>query len=555
MTPIPMLVVKPLPSGTAAYEAKRAEILQRVVAPIPKEYLLSQEIIDNAGKNVINIPATCGLLSARELEITTVKDAFALAEAIANKTYTAVEVATAFCKRAVIAHQLTSCLTDWFMDEAVSRAAELDKHLQETGKTVGPLHGVPISIKTHMPIKGRPSSTGLILTEKIDDKDCPLVAILRAAGAVFYCKTNQPQAIMHLESTSYYGRTLNPHNTGLTAGGSSGGEAALVAMRGSILGVGSDIGGSIRGPAAFCGIYGFKPTTLYVPVEGILDAYTPGALNLIGAMGPMAVSLRDMDLFMKVVIGAEPHLDSPVLMPIPWTGLETAGNGKKLRIGIMRSDGVIQPQPPITAALEWASSRLKDAGVEVRDFSPYQTARAIKNLRQVYWPCGVKDVRKALEDGGEPIQPLTEWIFKDAVPEEESSVHSVYDQKLERQAYWREFAKHWNEQQVDVILCPAYAGPAGEHDTAYYWNYTGLWNYLDCPGAVFPTPITVQGKEGTDDYSNGAGETEECKQTRLRWKEGDFDGAPVNLQIVARRYHDNQLFQALEYLKPILNLS
>lgn len=555
MAEIPMLVVKPLQVGTAAYEAKRAEIIQRVVAPIPKEYLLSQEVIDSAGKNVTDIPATCGLLSARELEITTIHDAYALAEAIANKTYTAVEVATAFCKRAVIAHQLTTCLTDWFMDEAVARAAELDKHLEETGKTVGPLHGVPVSVKSHMPTKGRISSSGFIVTEKIHDEDCQLVAILRAAGAVYYCKTNQPQAIMHIESTSYYGRTLNPHNTSLSAGGSSGGEAALIAMRGSILGIGSDIGGSIRGPAAFCGIYGFKPTTLYVPVDGILDAYTPGGLNLVGTMGPMAVSLRDMDLFMRTAIGAEPHLDAPGLIPIPWTGLQTTGNANKFRIGIMSTDGVIQPQPPVTAALDWARSKLEAAGIEIREFSPYQTVKAIENLRKIYWPCGVKDAYTAMEDSGEPVHPLTDWIFRDAVPEEESSVHSVYAQKLEREAFWKAFAKHWNEQQVDVVLCPAYAGPAGQHDTAYYWNYAALWNYLDCPGAVFPTPIKIEGKEGTEDYSNGVGETEECRQTRLRWKEGGFDGAPVNLQLVARRYHDNQLFEALEYLKPILGLS
>lgn len=550
-----MLVVKPLPVGTASYEAKRAEIIQRVVAPIPKEYLLSQEIIDSVGKNVMDIPATCGLLSARELEITTIHDAYALAEAIANKMYTSVEVATAFCKRAVIAHQLTTCLTDWFMDEAVARAAELDKHLGETGKTVGPLHGVPVSIKSHMPTKGRPTSSGFILTEKIHDEDCQLVAIIRAAGAVFYCKTNQPQAIMHIETTSYYGRTLNPHNTSLSAGGSSGGEAALIAMRGSILGIGSDIGGSIRGPAAFCGIYGFKPTTLYVPLDRILDAYAPGALNLVGSMGPMAVSLRDMDLFMRTVIGAEPHLDCPGLIPIPWTGVHTPGNAKKIRIGIMSTDGVIHPQPPVTAALDWARSKLQTAGIEVREFSPYQTTKAIENLRQIYWPCGVEGAYKLMDDAGEPVHPLTDWIFRDAVPEEESSVHSVYAQKVEREAFWKEFAKHWNEQQVDVVLCPAYAGPAGQHDTAYYWNYAALWNYLDCPGAVFPTPITVKGKEDSEDYSNGVGETEECRQTRLRWKEGDFEGAPVNLQVVARRYHDNQLFQALEYLKPILGLS
>lgn len=555
MPSLPVRIVKPCPPGSEAYETKRAAVLQEFSDSIPESLWLSQETIDNAGKDVTKIPSTCGLLSARELEITESHDAYSLAEAIANKTYSAVEVTIAFCKRAAIAHQLVCCLTEWFMDEAVARAKELDDCLLKTGARVGPLHGVPVSIKAHAPMKGHYSSTGFINTITKNKEDCHIVQVLRDAGAVFYCKTTQPQAIMHLETTSFYGRTLNPHNSNLSAGGSSGGEAALIALRGSVLGLGTDIGGSIRGPAAFCGIYGFKPTTNYVTNTGYLEAPTPCVLNVLGAAGPMATSLRDMDFFMSIAIGAQTYLQNPNMIPIPWTGLKTPPGPKPLKVGFMMTDGAIQPQPPVTRALSWAREKLLAAGVQVVDFQPYKTAEAIANIRKVYYCNGSAGIKQCLKDADEPAHPLTEWIMADAVPEEEATVDTAYAQRLQRDAFWIEFAKHWNVQEADVIILPAFVGPACEHDTAWYWNYTALWNYLDCPGAVFPTPVVTEANEASIAYKATEALSEECKRVRELWESGDFEGAPINLQIVARRYHDNQLFQALESIKPILGLS
>lgn len=255
---VALAVVQPRsPSrGTPEYEKKRAELLKSLAEKVPDELRLPATLINDPPLDVSTVPSTCNILTVKEVEITEDYDAVGLAEAIASKKFTAVDVAAAFAKRAIIAHQLTCCLTQWFMDEALKQAKELDDYLDKTGKTMGPLHGVPISIKEHMPIAGTISSQGCIASTFLDSEDSHMVGMLRAMGAVFYCKTNQPQAIMHLETTSHYGRTLNPFNIHLSAGGSSGGEGALVAMKGSILGVGTDIGGSIRCPSAFCGIYG-----------------------------------------------------------------------------------------------------------------------------------------------------------------------------------------------------------------------------------------------------------------------------------------------------------
>ncbi|KZZ96834.1 acetamidase [Moelleriella libera RCEF 2490] len=542
----------PLLKGTPAYEETRHLILREFAAPVPQSLVLPENLIRNPPKNVTGIPRECGILSEADLDITDNHDASALAQAIASGKLTSVQVVTAFAKRALVAHQLTCCLTEWFMDEAIQRAQELDHHLATTGTTVGPLHGVPISIKDHIPVAGHWKDQGFIDTRTKDEHDCQLVAILRSAGAVFYCKTNQPQSIMHLETTSFYGRTLNPHNINLSSGGSTGGEAALIALRGSVLGVGSDIGGSIRGPSSFCGIYGFKSTSYSLPMGGFTgDTGMPAELNVLCSTGPMCRTLRDMDLFMRVVAAAKPWMEDPRIIPLPWSGSEE--KAADFKIGLMMHDGVIVPQPPVTRALQWAKSQLESAGFQVRPFAPINVAQIMKNIRQAYWPAGPHAIDKHLEMAGEPKHPLTEWILADA-PTEELSATEVFRQRLARDEMRRAFSLSWQAQDVDFVLCPAFVGPACSHDTARHWNYTAMWNYLDCPAAVVPTPIKTQSKADEADYADKEPLSDACRDVRRLWKEGDFEGAPINLQFVGRRYHDNGLFGMLAAVKDALEL-
>ncbi|ATY65470.1 acetamidase [Cordyceps militaris] len=555
---LPVVSPKALVSGTPEFEAARTSLLDEFGAKVPPELRLPKELIAHPPKNVTHIPRECGLLSADEVAITEHYDATDLAAAIASQKYTAVAVARAFAKRAIIAHQLTCCLSEWFMDEAVAQAQALDHHLASTGTTVGPLHGVPISVKEHMPLAGHWSSVGFLDTRVRDAADCQMMAILRAAGAVFYCKTNQPQSIMHLETTSaLWGRALNPHNVGLSAGGSTGGEAALVAMRGSVLGVGTDIGGSVRGPAGFCGIFGFKATSYTLPQDDFIAGGAAAELNVLCSAGPMCTSLRDMDLFMTVMAAAKPYLSDPRLVPIPWTGLRGGGaTPAPLRIGFMMGDGVILPQPPVLKALEWAKAKLTGAaaadGFSVTTFTPYKVAEAMKNIRKAYYPDGGKTVKAHLAATGEPMLPLTQWIIKDAEGPDVTSA-GVLEQRLTRDKFRGDFAKHWTAQDVDVVVCPVFVGPACEHESAFYWNYTAFWNYVDCPGVVIPTPIRA-GKRGSEAYASADALGEQDKHVRELWAKGDFEGAPVNIQIVARKYHDNELFAALARMKSALEM-
>ncbi|OBS16851.1 hypothetical protein FPOA_12561 [Fusarium poae] len=266
------MVTSAMPRGSADFEAKRTTLMQAFAAKVPAEYRLPPELIQNPPADLSRIPSTCGKLTDEEIAITENYDAVGLLQAIAKKTYTAVAVIKAFSKRAIIAHQLTCCLAQWFMEEAVKQATALDAYLETHGKPIGPLHGLPVSIKDHMHIAGTFSSQGCFASIVKDQEDCKVVASLRSQGAIFYCKTNQPQSLMHLETDSHWGRVLNPYNIHLSAGGSTGGEAALIALRGSVMGIGTDIGGSIRAPSAFCGIYGFKPTSSTLSTEGMITA-------------------------------------------------------------------------------------------------------------------------------------------------------------------------------------------------------------------------------------------------------------------------------------------
>ncbi|PNH34577.1 hypothetical protein BJF96_g2226 [Verticillium dahliae] len=433
--PFCVLQVKPVPRGTDAFEAKRADILQAFSEKVPHAHFLSKDIIDNAPPDVSNIPVTCGILSPLELAITENYDAVGLAAAIASRKFTAVSVATAFSKRAIIAHQLTCCLTQWFMAEAIEQAAHLDAHLDATGKTVGPLHGVPVSIKEHIPIAGKPSSAGCLGSIAIDSEDCQMTAILRSMGAVFYCKTNQPQTIMHLESDSLWGRVLNPFNTRLSAGGSTGGEAALIAMKGSVL-------------------------------------------------------------------GNRSH----------------QSNGRRPGLAQLLSDP------------EYAGA------VEVTSFKPFGAADAWSKIRRTYWPDGGQGARDEIVATGEPLHPLSEWIWKDAEPHGMLTAQDVALMRKDRDDFRIKFARSWAEQDVDVVLGPAYIGPACAHDTAFTWTYTSLYNFIDYPGVVFPTPIVTQRGEKYD--ASYVPLSDACREARRLWDESDFEGAPINLQLVARKYHD-----------------
>ncbi|KAI0596818.1 acetamidase [Biscogniauxia sp. FL1348] len=511
------------------------------------------------------------ILSEEELTITeaTLED---LIEKLASGQWTSTAVIKAFMRRAGLAQKLTNCITELLPERALKRAADLDAYFAANKKPVGPLHGVPISVKEHVGMAGCDLNVGFVgWVGNVAEEDAHILKCLRDAGAVFYVRTTQPQTLMHIEtSNNLYGTTVNPYNTTLTAGGSSGGEGALLGLRGSLLGIGTDIGGSIRSPAANNGVFGYKPTSLRLPVAG-WHATMMGSDHILAAIGPLSTSLAGLKLFAKSVLDREPWLREPSLVPIPWREAGDAGHKgagcSRVRIGVMPDDGVVMPHPPIRRAMAELVEKLrKSPDVEVVEWKPWDHDRAWSIIASLYFCDGGADETAAIESSGEPWRPLSRWILKENPHVREHTIPSLWAANRERDAYRAQYAQRWSDaaadgRPVDAVLCPVGPGAAPKLETSRYWGYTAQWNLLDYPAVVFPTRDCVSpDKDGPGSGARGAEHAypegyeprgESDRYNYELWREHGAEGyrdAPISLQLVGRRYEDEKLFSALEIL-------
>ncbi|KAI9815959.1 MAG: hypothetical protein M1827_001951 [Pycnora praestabilis] len=536
----------------------RAETIAKVRPPIP-------DVPSKLPLNVTGIPKE--LLSSREIELTETAPE-ELVASLASGKLTSTEITNAFLRRAGLASKLANCVTELLPEQALERAKYLDEYYSEHKKPIGPLHGLPISVKEHIAMKGLDLNAGFIAwVGRIPDESAHILQILWKAGCVFYVRTPQPQTIMHLEtSNNLYGTTVNPFNRGLTSGGSSGGEGALIGLRGSCLGIGTDIGGSIRSPCANNGLYGFRPTTHRLPMDGLSMAMD-GAESIVPVIGPMTTTLEGVKLFMKILIDAKPWLTEPKLLPFPWRDdksyLEKDGK-TKLKVAILWSDGVVKPQPPVIRAMKEVAEKLKGVeGVELVDWKPYKHDYAWDIISSLYFCDGAQEDIAAMEASGEPMMPLTEFILKN--PNVKShSIADLWSWHIKRDAYKSEYAQHWNstatstgpmgepEGVVDVILCPVGPGPAPILETSKWWGYTSQWNVLDYPAAIFPvSKVDVEKDVKGEGYEPM---NERDKDNYDLYDPETYRDAPVSLQLVGRRYDDEKVIEALDFIKSEIGL-
>jgi amidase len=296
--------------------------------------------------------------------------------------------------------------------EALEDAAKLDEYMLVHGKPMGILHGLPVSVKEHVKVKDTPATSALIAwANDISEEDALIVKTFREQGAVFHAKTTNPQTLMALETNSnLFGRTTNPYNTTLTCGGSTGGEGALLAMGGSPLGIGTDIGGSIRVPSAFCGVYGFKPTIGRLPHSG-LTGLSDGMQNLVGVIGPLARCIEDLELFCVAGLNHEPWKYEPSLIEMPWRPNTTVP--QKLRIGVIWCDGVVQPHPPVVRALKHLVSTLEEDGHTVVDWDTSLHKELYDITNEIYFLDGGAEYHQRLEEGKEPAVPIMKWLLEE----------------------------------------------------------------------------------------------------------------------------------------------
>ena len=206
-----------------------------------------------------------------------------------------------------------------------------------------------------------------------------MVRELRNLGAILYCKTSVPHTLMAGETVNnIIGYTWNPKNRYLTAGGSSGGEGALIGLKGSPLGFGTDIGGSIRIPAVFNGLYGIRPSVGRMPYYGMANSMD-GQNSVLSVVGPLSTSAGGLRLAMESILSQEPWLHDPMVHEMPWRDeeekeifdiIKSADKGKRLAFGVLENDGIVTPLPPVRRAIDMVVKTLEKLGHKVVKWNP-----------------------------------------------------------------------------------------------------------------------------------------------------------------------------------------
>lgn len=353
---------------------------------------------------------------------------------------------------------------------AAARAADVAR---ERGEARGPLHGVPLSIKSSVDVAGWPCETGTRLRAgHVATADAPLVARLRQAGAILLGNSNVPELLMAYETDSpLYGRTCNPWDLTHTPGGSSGGEAAAIAAGCSAGGVGSDGGGSIRVPAHFTGICGLKPTPGRIPAAGHFPECT-GPFAQLGVVGPMARTIADVELLAEVMSGSD---DGDVrCTPLDWRRVSDE-EARRLRVGFFEDDGIEPVTEETRAAVQAAAKALEAQGYVVQPFRP----EGLEAIREAWWfffgRCAAQVIRPLFDGRESDMAPSTRKYFAGAAATPPPAGADILNAWFARDALT--LALRRQMQRFPILLCPVASGPAFRHGEGNFGS-PGV-NYLD----------------------------------------------------------------------------
>jgi len=451
-------------------------------------------------------------------------------------------------------------------EQALAEAEAADQ-ARAAGESLGPLHGLPLTIKDNLEVAGTDSTMGI--TGRVGQpatSDAPVVAALRAAGAIVLAKTNVPQLLLAQETENpIFGLTRNPWHGGRSAGGSSGGEAAAIASGMSPCGLGTDIGGSIRIPAHFCGIAGLKPTVDRLSNRGSHGAQ-PGQEVVRAQVGPMARTVADLNLLMSVLDPVAMAAVDPAVPPLP-LGDPAAVDLTGKRIGWFDDDGFLTPSAPLRRAVSIARDGLLEAGATLVDYRPPDAdeliylwlaavsadgARTMRDklagdeisrqlsssLRIVRLPAMVRQgLRRLLNARGESrLARLLDVLG-------EKSVQQFWSLAEARTRLRRQEADLWDQIGLDAVLCPAHVVPAMGHgesgDFTLSASIAFRYTYLNFPAGVAPV-TRVHAAEAAESSSSG-----DRVERKVASVTAAGAGLPVGVQLVARPYCEDLVLAAM----------
>jgi Asp-tRNA(Asn)/Glu-tRNA(Gln) amidotransferase A subunit family amidase len=453
-----------------------------------------------------------------------------LAKLIRARTVSPVEVVEAHLQRIERVNPSLNAIVTLAPD-ALDQAHAAQSALA-TGAEIGPLHGVPLTVKDTIETKGlRTSSGSRLLANNIPERDATVVARLKAAGAIIVGKTNTPEMAAYYESDNpVFNRTNNPYDLSKTSGGSSGGEAAAIAACLSPAGIGSDLAGSIRLPAHFCGIVGLKPTMGRVSMDGHIPPAT-GLLSLGAGIGPLARSVADLSLLFGVMADATQSEISQDASPD-----QDAARLQGARVAWYTDDGVAPVTRETRDAVVAAAKALSERGLEVDEAKPPGIADGFRLWIELFSRAVTEQLRefyRGKEDqaGPQVAAMLGKFDERSDLNDTASEAEKLAGAVAERERL-REELLRWMKT-TPLILAPVGSTPAFAHgarrvevggESISVWrafSYSQTFNVFGLPSATVP-----------------AGRSAE--------------GLPIGVQIIGRPFEERTVLAAAEIIEQAL---
>lgn len=493
----------------------------------------------------------------------------ALIQEIQDDKVSITDVLHAYQIQALQVNKDTNAVTQ-FLPEACTIAESYDRE----NKKEGLLYGVPVSLKENFNLAGDYSTMGLAcMLDNLTDTDAVLVKVLKAQGAIPFVRTNVPQTLMTYEcSNPIFGRTNHPQDKTRVPGGSTGGEAAILAAGGSILGFGSDIGGSIRVPCHFCGVYGLKTTSERLSRKGG-SSLSKGQTLVTGTVGPMARDLDGLVLSMRAILCDYHFQLDPQISPVKFRD-EIYNSKRPLRVGFYVDNGYIPAVPACQRAVYMAKQALEAQGHTVVLFNPPRVAEAVSELffKTVQGDGGRTFTEKLNQDIKDPcIEKLTflkkfwkvfqlpltyiiQAISKDPIMGKNLrctfGIKTVYDwwlHAIKLQAYKDEWLEAWTNAGLDALICPVFGTIAVPHGkipeiVAGCGSYAMLYNILNYPAGSLPVTRVIQADiDNLKDYPHKTW----TQKVVIEVTKGSV-GLPVGVQCVCLPFQEEQVLRVMK---------
>ncbi len=454
------------------------------------------------------------------------KTATDLAAGIADGTVSSREVVQSHLDRIAEVNHSINAVVRVLTEDALRMADDADKAVR-SGVALGPLHGVPFTIKENIDVGGLPTTHGVpLFAHAIAPHDAPTVERMKAAGAIPLARTNLPDMGLRIHTDStLYGRTKNPWKSDRTAGGSSGGEGAALATGMSPIGLGNDIGGSLRNPAHACGISAIKPSFGVVPhVNTFPTSDRSLSSQMMLNQGVMARSIGDVRRGFSVIAGPDPR--DPLSLPVSLKDLES---NEKITVAVVSDPPGGSTHSGVSDAVKQAADVLSNAGHNVVEATPPDMELAYLLWAQMLL-CELHDIRDQIEmvmgPGG-----LT-FISNGLEMFPKMSTLDTYAMNTQRDGLARKWSL-WFEQ-YQVVVLPTWSQPAFVADYDIQ-NVEGSMETFELMRPVLPGNLL-----GLPGVVTSAGMA---------------DGLPIGVQVMGARYTDLRCLSIAEVVESVIGVS